>query len=229
MEPDNDILAVNRSKAQAQASYNRLSRWYDLLAGIAERPYKQAGLEMLAVQPGERILEIGFGTGACLLPLARSAGPDGAVCGIDLSTGMLAVAEGKLKRAGLADRVSLTCGDAAQLPYPDSHFEAIYTSFTLELFDTPEIPIVLAECRRVLRPNGRLGVVAMSKRHRPNWITRMYEWVHCHFEACADCRPICVRRSLEAVGFRVQSTRQMSLFGLPVDVVLAQTSGLSAH
>lgn len=218
--PDNSILRVHRTKAEAQVSYDRMSRWYDLLAGIAERRYKTAGLEMLAAQPGERVLEIGFGTGACLLPLAEGVGTSGKVAGIDLSPGMLAVAERKLEKAGLRERVELTLGDAARLPFPNAAFDAVYTSFTLELFDTPEIPVVLAGILRVLRPGGRLGVAAMSKRGG-GLIVRLYEWFHRNFEAYADCRPIYTRQSLEQAGFEVTAERQMSMFGLPVDVLLS--------
>ena len=198
-----------------------MSRWYDLLAGIAEQRYKTAGLEMLRAQPGERVLEIGFGTGACLLPLAEAVGPSGKVNGIDLSPGMAAVAEDKLKKAGLQERAELTLGDAARLPYPDASFDAVYTSFTLELFDTPEIPVVLAGIRRALRPGGRLCVVAMSK-YGGGLIVGLYEWFHRNFEAYADCRPIYTRQSLEQAGYKVSAQKQMSMFGLPVDVVLAE-------
>lgn len=222
MNPEDQILPVHRSKDQARRSYDRLSSWYDLLAGIAEKKYKLAGVEMLAPQADDHILEIGFGTGQILLPLAAAVGPDGAVSGIDLSPGMLSVAEKKLERAILVDQVTLTCGDAARLPYPDGSFNAVYSSFTLELFDTPEIPIVLAECRRVLKPGGRICIVAMAKRPTPSLMTRLYEWSHRNFEAYADCRPIYPAQSLEEAGFRLVNSRQMSMFGLPVDVVLGK-------
>ena len=79
-------------------------------------------------------------------------------------------------------------------------------SFTLELFDTPEIPRVLAECRRVLRPAGRLAVVSISREQPDDAMVKAFEWTHRHFPNLLDCRPIHARRSVEAAGFAVVSS-----------------------
>jgi demethylmenaquinone methyltransferase/2-methoxy-6-polyprenyl-1,4-benzoquinol methylase len=133
---------------------------------------------------------------------------------------MLRLARELCEREGVAGRVELACGDAEQLPYDDSSLDAVFTSFTLELFDTPEIPTVLAECRRVLKPGGRLAVVAISKEGKQGLIMKAYEWTHRHFPNLMDCRPIYVRRALEAAGFEIREASIEHMW-VPVEIVLA--------
>lgn len=214
------VLRVFQSKSETKAFYNKISKFYDLLADRSEAPVRNAGLEKLAPHAGEKILEIGFGTGHILVELAKAVGDKGKIYGIDLAEEMLERTEPLLKKKGLSKRVELTCGDAAKLPYPGNFMNAIFMSFTLELFDTAEIPKVLAECRRVLKPAGRIVVVGMSKEGDADLMVKAFEWTHRHFPNFLDCRPIFVRRSLEDAGFEISDASLTNMW-IPVEIILA--------
>ena len=214
------VLRVYRTKAQAKESYDKISRFYDYFAGVFEKKYRNMALERLDVKRGETVLEIGFGTGHCLKQMVESVGEEGRVYGIDISSGMLEVSKRRLKEAGLLDRVKLYCQDALKMPYEDNKFDAVFMSFSLELFDTPEISKVLDKIERVLKPNGRLGVVGMSKEDGGSIILSVYEWTHKKFPKYADCRPIYIEQSIKNAGFEIEYKEKVKLVGLPVEIVI---------
>jgi DNA modification methylase len=135
-----EIGRVTRSKAEAQATYDKISRWYDLLEGMWEK-------------------------------------------------------------------------------------KASFMSFTLELFDTPEIPQVLGECIRVLRSGGRICIVSLSKAGGASWMQNFYEWGHEKFPNLLNCRPIYVEKALRDAGFQILNATRTSLWGLPIENVLASKPG----
>ena len=183
------VLRVFQTKDQTRAFYNKISRVYDLLADRSEAPVRRAGLELLKARAGEKVLELGCGTGHSLVRLAKAVGPKGQVFGLDLSDKMLKLAKANLAEAGMAER--------ARMPYADGSLDAVFMSFTLELFDTPEMPEVLRECKRVLRPDGRIVVVGMSTQGEPEPLSGVFEWAHHRFPYFLDCRPSYIRAALE--------------------------------
>lgn len=214
-----NITRALNSREETRSYYNKLARYYDALAESAEGPMRDKALKELGLKAGETVLELGFGTGHSLVEMANLVGPTGKVLGIDLADEMVREAQELTQKAGVADRVQVQRGDAEKLPYPDASCDAVFTSFTLELFDTPDIPKVLAEVLRVLKPGGRLGVVAVSREGKHPIITAMYEWTHRHFPNLLDCRPIYVKRGLEANGFTIAVAHEESMW-VPVEVVV---------
>jgi demethylmenaquinone methyltransferase/2-methoxy-6-polyprenyl-1,4-benzoquinol methylase len=82
------------------------------------------------------------------------------------------------------------CGDAVQLPFQSESCDAVFMSFTLELFPPQEMVTVLAECRRVLKNGGALCAVAMAENANPGLMSRAYGWAHRNFPEIIDCRPV---------------------------------------
>ncbi|MCP8312169.1 MAG: methyltransferase domain-containing protein [Candidatus Methylarchaceae archaeon HK02M1] len=218
-----DVLRVTRTKEEAKEIYNKLSKFYDYFT-IFERRYSERTLDLLSIKRGEIVLEIGFGTGRYLKRMAELVGMTSKAYGIDISLGMLEVTKKRLKKAGLMDRVELYCEDALQIPYEDDMFDAIFMSFTLELFDTPEIPIVLEEARRVLKPNGRLGIVSISNEDGESIPLRVYKWAHQNFPKHIDCRPIYVEKSIKSAGYEVRCKERVKMFGFPIEIVIGINS-----
>jgi ubiquinone/menaquinone biosynthesis C-methylase UbiE len=216
------ISRVTRSKDQAKASYDRLSRVYDALAGGSEGAFVDKGLQKLDLKQGETVLEIGFGTGKAVIAMAKIVGENGKVHGIDISEGMLAVALRNVKKAGYSSRANLKLGEATELHFDVNTFDAVFMGFVLELFNTPDIPIVLQECWRVLKKGGRICVVSLSKEDPPRLPDRLYEWSHKRFPVLIDCRPIHVRGSLQEAGFKIEDATSGNMWGLPVEIVLAR-------
>lgn len=219
-----EFPATGRSEI-ARKSYNRMSRWYDLLSNRFERKCRDIGISMLEATGGETLLEIGFGTGHCVLALAKAVGSTGMVYGIDISDGMLQIAKNRVRRAGLTETAHLERGDATQLPFKEEFFDAIFMSFSLELFDSTEIPVVLSHCRRALKKGGRICVVSLSKKEQPGFMIKLYMWAHHKFPGLIDCRPIYVQDDLEEAGFLTVKSTQIKKLGLPVKVVLARKLG----
>jgi len=216
----NDVLRVFQTKKETRAFYDKISAFYDFLAERSEGPIRAIGLEHLAAQTGHAVLEIGYGTGGALVELATTVGPSGRVIGVDLSRGMAGQTRARLGKRLPEAPVQLVCGDAEQLPLRHDSIDGIFMSFTLELFDTPAIPVVLAECRRVLRQGGRIAIVSLSKDAPPGLALDVFQWTHEHFPSLLDCRPIYAQQMLEAAGFEIITVRQESMW-VPVDIVIA--------
>jgi len=110
---------------------------------------------VLAPQPGERVLEIGPGTGYYTLDIAEWVGPEGRVEIFDLQQKFLDHVGGRAAERGLAN-VLPTQGDATALPYEDASIDAVV--LTAVLGEIPDPVAALREIRRVLKPDGRLIV-----------------------------------------------------------------------
>ena len=211
-----DISRVNRSHNACRTNYDHLSRWFDLLEGGWENRARQIGLCSLHITTGEKVLEIGCGTGHSLAEISQSA----SAIGLDLSFGMLSHTRDRLEKVHQA--VKLIQGDALWLPFPASSFNVIFMAFTLELMDTPEIPTVVSEIWRVLKPGGRLGIVSLSMLGGIDAMRKLYELAHDLFPVSVDCRPIFARKFIEQPGITILDHSLTSQTGLGIEIVVGE-------
>lgn len=110
---------------------------------------------ILALRPGERVLEVGPGTGYYTLDVAQQLAPDSTLDILDIQQEMLDHTMRRASERGITNIVP-TQGDAVTLPYPDDTFDAAYITVTLG--EIPDQKAALRELRRVLKPGGRLVV-----------------------------------------------------------------------
>lgn len=120
------------------------------------------------LRPGQRVLDLGSGTGCPALLAAQAVGGGGSVVGLDLADRMLAVARRKANALGLTN-VTFQTADITTLPFEPASFDAVISRFCLMFL--PEIPNTLAEIVRVLKPTGYLAAAVWSAPEKNPFIT----------------------------------------------------------
>jgi SAM-dependent methyltransferase len=117
---------------------------------------RSAYLDLLAIMPGERVLDVGCGSGVVLRDLARRVGPDGRAVGLEYGAAFLPIVRELAERDGLAERIELHQGDARALPFADGEFDLALAATVLR--HIPDGDLAVAELARVVRPGGRVAV-----------------------------------------------------------------------
>jgi phosphatidylethanolamine/phosphatidyl-N-methylethanolamine N-methyltransferase len=148
--------------------YEKLASVYDFTFGPALHPGRVDAIRRMDIKPGDRVLEVGVGTGinAALYPR------DCAVTGIDLSDSMLEKARDRIARKGVRN-VRLLEMDAANLKFADDSFDIVYAPYVISV--VPDPVAVAREMRRVCRPGGRIVILNhfRSKSRLGAWLERI--------------------------------------------------------
>lgn len=134
-----------------------LTRYYDPVVALTtrEREFKRRLVDQLRPAPGQRILDLGCGTGTLAL-LVKARQPEADVSGLDADPEMLARAAGKV--AGAGAEIELGEGRADAIPYEDEHFDAVVSTLFFHHLSRPVRDATAAEILRVLVPGGELHV-----------------------------------------------------------------------
>jgi SAM-dependent methyltransferase len=146
------------------AVFDRAAETYDAVGVPWFQPIAAGLVAELAVRPGERVLDIGCGRGAALIPLAAAAGPTGSVLGIDLAPRMVELTARDVRHL---PQVTVQVADAASPQLPAASFDVIAAS--LVLFFLPEPVPALRQWWALLVPGGRLGITTFDVQD-PRWL-----------------------------------------------------------
>lgn len=163
------------SPAQTEGRLVPWASYYDVTVNLMTlglvRRLRTLTVDHALLKIGEKVLDVGCGTGSVTIPAKLRVGKNGSLAGIDPAPEMISIARRKAQRAGI--EIDLRVGVIESLPYPDETFDAVTSS--LMMHHLPENLRVtgLAEIRRVLKPGGRLLIADMI-RPSPTFLRRFF-------------------------------------------------------
>jgi SAM-dependent methyltransferase len=144
-------------------------KWVALEAFLDEQicGLGEAAMDRVGIGPGERVLDVGCGTGQTSLGLARRVGPDGRVTGLDISAPMLGRARDRARAAG-ATNVAFFAADVQTHRFEPGGADVAFSRFGIMFFADP--PAAFTNLHSALRPGGRLGFVCWQALPENPWI-----------------------------------------------------------
>jgi len=145
------------------------ARWLANLKGFESTiaPVGEALLARAAFQPGERVLDIGFGGGATTLAIAQAVQPGGEVLGIDISPDLVAATTRRARDAGITN-VRFLCADAANVSLGDDRYDRLCSRFGSMFFADPIA--AFANLRSLLKPGGRIDLAVWGPPTENPWM-----------------------------------------------------------
>ncbi|WP_111642962.1 bifunctional demethylmenaquinone methyltransferase/2-methoxy-6-polyprenyl-1,4-benzoquinol methylase UbiE [Marinimicrobium alkaliphilum] len=158
-------VAVEEKAGRVAQVFHSVAAKYDLMndlmSGGVHRLWKRFTIELSAVRPGQKVLDIAGGTGDLSYAFARKVGSEGLVVLADINASMLNVGRDRLTDRGIAGNIEFAQADAQYLPFPDNTFDVITIAFGLR--NVTDKDLALSAMLRVLKPGGRLLVLEFSK------------------------------------------------------------------
>src|SRR5919197_4103167 len=179
--------------------YQNLAWIYDVVFGPALHPGRVDAIRRMAIKPGDRLLEVGVGTGINVALYPRAC----AVTGIDLSSSMLEKARDRIARKNIRNARLLQM-DAANLKFADDSFDIVYAPYVISV--VPDPVSVAREMRRVCRSGGRTIILNHFRSKNPGmaWFERIISpfTVHIGFKSDLDLPAFLAQAELKPISIQ---------------------------
>jgi phosphatidylethanolamine/phosphatidyl-N-methylethanolamine N-methyltransferase len=203
------LSAASVGNALIDRVYAKLTPFYDILFGPILQPGRVKAMTRMQLRPGDRVLEVGAGTGINAPLSPRNC----EVTAIDLSAPMLDRARERVRRHGLRN-IRLFEMDAAHLTFADNSFDSVYAPYTISV--VPDPVRVALEMKRACRPGGRIVILNHFRSGHPllSRIERTISplTIHVGFKADLDMRALLAQTGLTPLSIdRVNFPRLWSL------------------
>jgi ubiquinone/menaquinone biosynthesis C-methylase UbiE len=204
------------STEAARRFYDRLGAGHDWAERYEGRAKAQA-LAQLDLAPGQRVLNVGVGTGQIHIKLRDAVSPGGVAVGLDLSPVMLRLTRHR------ADAPACLA-DGHQLPFASASFDRLFSSYVLDLIPVRDLCGLLTEFWRVLKPGGCLVIVSLTEGVTLPSRALMGLWKLAYrisAVVCGGCRPVQLSGLVRQAGFSQLKREVVVQLSVPSEIIVA--------
>ena len=215
---NNYVLDAKVAQNEIGALYDSKAWFYDAWAYFTESKARYRALELAEIKNNQSIIEVAVGTGLMFSDIVQR-NPNGQNIGIDISQGMLSKAKRRLSKYQ-NNNYSLSIGSAFNLKVNDDSIDMLVNNYMFDLIPFNQMDSIINEFYRVLKPNGKVMLINMTKSER--FGASLYENLY-RFSPrlMGGCRAVQLSELLTQHGFRIKVREYIQQMLFPSEVIIA--------
>ena len=210
------MIKETLSTDSARKFYDFWGARYDWFS-IYEARAKARALELLDLEPGLSVLNVGVGTGVEHLEIKSGISPGGIAYGLDIAPNMIEVARQRTA-------APLCLADGRYLPYGSKSFDRLFSAYTLDLIPASDLPAMLSGFLRVLKPGGRMVLVSLTEGVDTPSRALVSVWKAAYAISpvtCGGCRPLLLAQLIRQAGLDLLEREVIVQLGVPSEICVA--------